>query len=102
MRRSGPQSPSPVQRSWHEVAAQLHRALEVLGWPVPDCLPLDRQPCGGTEAEHAATYLGALAAVVEHRTEHLHGGERGAELVVHGYADALAELAALPPCDREH
>jgi hypothetical protein len=92
------------ERSWHEVAVRFRRALEVLEWPVPRCLPGERDECGGTAAEHAAGYLGALAAVVEFKTAHLHLGEHeGAgivELVRESTRAELASIEAARPCGR--
>lgn len=89
-------------RSWLEVAVRHRQALKTLGWPVPPCLPGEPEECGGSEAEHAAAYLGALQAVVESKLSHLHGGEK---IAADAYAQTVAELAELDelrPCGREH
>ena len=84
----------------------MRRALEELSWPVPRCLPGEPGECGGTDAEHAAGYLGALRAVVEFRTAHLHFGEHGganvAEVVYAATRDELVAIEAARPCGREH
>lgn len=94
------------ERSWHEVAVKFRRALEVLDWPVPRCLPGEPDECAGTDAEHAAGYLGALRAMVEFRTSHLHFGEHGganiAEVVYAITRDELAAIEAARPCGRGH
>lgn len=91
-----------VQRAWRDVAIRSRKALEQLDYPVPLCLPgeIDSAGCTGSEAEHAASYAGALLAVVERRIRHL--GPEATDLVYGGYATALAELDALEPCERGH
>lgn len=91
-----------VERSWHEVAVKVRKALEVLDWPVPPCLPGERDECGGSAAEHAAGYLGALQAVVEFKIGHLHGGEDMAAVTYESTLGELAALEAARPCGREH
>jgi hypothetical protein len=102
-RRAGPLRPSPAQRTWYETAVMYRRALEVLGWPMPRCLPGEpgERECGGTDAEHAASYLGALGAIVGDKVQHLHS--RHLDAAAHAaFEETRSELAALPPCGREH
>lgn len=99
--RRAPRVPE-VQRSWHEVAQRHRIALASLGWPMPRCLPGEAGACGGSDAEHAAAYLGVLQAVVESKLAHLHGGE---DIAAGAYAETVAELAeleAMRPCGRAH
>jgi hypothetical protein len=95
-----------VERSWREVAVKFRRALEILDWPVPRCLPGEHLECGGSEAEHAAGYLGVLAAVVEFKRAHLHltgGGADISAVVYESTRDELAAIEAARPCGRgEH
>lgn len=95
------------ERTWHAAAVKFRKALEQLDWPVPRCLPGEPDECGGTDAEHAAGYLGALQAVVEFKIAHLHFGEHGgatiAEVVYDSTRTELAAIEAARPCGRgEH
>jgi hypothetical protein len=98
---TGPRKSGQVQRTWREVAVNYRRALEVLDYPVPRCLPGERDECGGTDAEHAAAYLGALTAVLVDKREHLHSGVLSVAFES-AYEVTRDELAALPSCGREH
>lgn len=93
-------------RTWHEVAVKVRRALQALDWPMVLCLPGEPLECGGTAAEHAAGYLGALRAVVEFKIEHLHAGAHGgqtmAEVVYESTRAELVALEAARPCGRAH
>ncbi|HEV2243543.1 MAG TPA: hypothetical protein VGR98_21030 [Streptosporangiaceae bacterium] len=87
------------------MAVRYRRALELLGWPLPKCLPGERYACGGDDAEHVASYLGAVQALADFKLEHLHLGERGAWLAHQAFGqvhDELAAIEAARPCGREH
>jgi hypothetical protein len=86
--------------TWREVAEAARGALALLGWASPDCLPGEPEECGGSDAEHAVAYLGALRAVVEYRITHLGPGARA--LIEETAARIAAELAAVPPGDQGH
>ena len=89
-----------VERSWRDLAVAYRRALVALSWPVPYCLPGERDACGQTDAEHAAAYLGTMGAVLSFRADHLHMGERGEQIRMAAFRAACAELEVLPPCGR--
>lgn len=96
---------APPAPSWRAVAVRYRKALDLLGWAVPKCLPGERQACGSDDAEHVASYLGALQALVEFKLEHLHLGAHGAWVVHEAFAHVrgeLDEIEALRPCGREH
>lgn len=94
-----------VQRDWFEVAVRWRSALRLLDFDTPNCLPGERdgEDCGGSDVEHAMSYLGALLAVVEHKLEHV---SPAARVLVESARDAaaveLAMLEAMLPCGRSH
>ncbi len=84
---------------WQPLAERTRQALRLLGYDVPDCLPGERGACGADFAQHAAAFLGALQAVVEHRLIHLGAGMR--PLVDEICATTREQLQAAEACE-EH
>jgi hypothetical protein len=94
-----------AESAWHGAAVRWREALRLLGFDTPDCLPGEPGglECGGSDVEHAVSYLGALAAVVEHHLEHVPAG--GLEVAESARTAAVIELAlvdAARPCGGDH
>jgi hypothetical protein len=94
-----------AEGAWRLPAVRWRQALRLLGFDTPDCLPGEQYgpECGGTDAEHAVSYLGALLAVVEHHLEHVPPEAR--EVAESAHDAAAVELAALDaarPCGGGH
>lgn len=100
-----PRKSGRVQREWSEVARRWREALRLLDFDTPNCLPGERDgaDCGGSEVEHAYSYLGALLAVLEHKLEHV---SPAARVLVESAHDAaaveLAMIESIYPCERDH
>lgn len=100
-----PASSGPVQRSWREVAVRWRDALRLLDFDTPNCLPGERfgADCGGSEVEHAMSYLGALLAVLEHKLEHVSAAGREVASSAHDAAALeISMLESIHPCGRDH
>lgn len=89
-----------VDPAWQPLAQSTRKALHLLGYEVPACLPGEPEACGGSFAEHAAAHLAALRAVTEYRISHL--GADASPLVEEVYAGMLATLQAGDPCEQGH
>lgn len=78
--------------AWAPLARTSRDALGLLGHPIlPECLPGEGAPCGGTFAEHAAAHLATLQAVITHHLEHLQPPEDMMRAVrEHEYEQILA------------
>lgn len=60
-----------VDEEWRQLAADMREALVLFGYICPECMPGEAKPCGGSFYLHAATYLAALRACVNHYLDHL-------------------------------
>jgi len=89
-----------VDDAWRPLAESSRSALRLLGWDVPECLPSEAKPCGGSHAEHTAAHLGTLRAVVAHHVSHL--GQAGEAIALKASAAARSTLSGGEPCDQGH
>jgi hypothetical protein len=89
-----------IDLTWKPLAESTRQALDLLGYPLPACLPDEPEPCGGSFAEHTLAHLAALRAVVEYRITHLHLDD--ASLLEQIHDETLAKLRAAEPCDQGH
>ncbi len=87
--------------AWKTVAEDARRALTALHHEVPQCLPGEPAACGGTFAEHTASYLATLRARVDFEIEHL--GQAAQPIVQMVYRHMITEIRGREGCgDPEH
>jgi hypothetical protein len=95
-------STSEIDATWRGPALNTRAALNFLGLTMPACLPGEEEECDGGYAEHTATNLGALRAVVANHIDHL--GPDATTLVEAGERNAaedLARIAGHPASDHD-
>jgi hypothetical protein len=81
-----------LDAEWEPLACSSREALRLLGYAItPRCLPGEPDACGGTFAQHAASHLAALGAVIEHHVGHL--GSSFDSLIERIYNDTAEEVS---------
>jgi hypothetical protein len=76
-------------------AYDAQKVLEILGSPVRECLPDQKEPCGIGYEDHFAAYMVKLSAIAAHQIEHT-ATNRDALAVL--YHESMAMLQSDPLC----
>ena len=74
---------------WRRPAERTRRALRLLGWDGPDCLPHEPTACGGTYLLHTVAHLAAIKACADHHLAHAGPAAGIADSI---YASTLADV----------
>lgn len=75
--------------SWAGLARPARQALALMGKETPPCLPGEAEACGASFAQHACSYLAAMAAIIDHQLALM-----GPGFVACIYPDVYAATAA--------
>ena len=89
-----------VDEEWARVARESREALELLGRPLPRCLPGEADECGATFAQHAAAHLATIKAVADHQLWHLGPGFSQVHGDVYWNERRTLETACAAECER--